>query len=335
MTTVFANGLSIIHQGDGMTHTCPIPDVCKTPTPAGPVPVPYVNIAMSSNLTAGSTTVKIAGSPVALESSNIPMSSGDEAGSAGGVISGKFAGKLTWTTSSPNVKFEGKGVCRFTDVAQHNGNTGNTFTLSLGTLDMPYPFEAGDTTCPNCGKPIAEHDPASGFPIETGEQSDQAVVDFANAIRSGDTSKAPQGMAGALIVKDCANPADNGTLLAVAGRPAAAGKSKGPLFGWEAIANTVPGAQAATNPMPSNPATVRTARGGTVQVAQVADSNPPLQCAAQKLVQTALEKGCKPVQMTEAWIDRREKTTQGHRIQSCPTCKDNLARMLCPNPPQE
>ncbi|HVI03818.1 MAG TPA: DUF4150 domain-containing protein [Enhygromyxa sp.] len=335
MTTVFANGLSIIHQGDGMTHTCPIPDVCKTPTPAGPVPVPYVNIAMSSNLTAGSTTVKIAGSPVALESSNIPMSSGDEAGSAGGVISGKFAGKLTWTTSSPNVKFEGKGVCRFTDVAQHNGNTGNTFTLSLGTLDMPYPFEAGDTTCPNCGKPIAEHDPASGFPIETGEQSDQAVVDFANAIRSGDTSKAPQGMAGALIVKDCANPADNGTLLAVAGRPAAAGKSKGPLFGWEAIANTVPGAQAAANPMPSNPATVRTARGGTVQVTQVADSNPPLQCAAQKLVQTALEKGCKPVQMTEAWIDRREKTTQGHRIQSCPTCKDNIARMLCPNPPQE
>src|SRR5690606_15484034 len=148
-------------------------------------------------------------------------------------------------------------------------------------------------------------------------------------------SKNRQGMAGALIVKDCANPADNGTLLAVAGRPAAAGKSKGPLFGWEAIANSVPGAQAAANPMPSNPATVRTARGGTVQVAQVADSNPPLQCAAQKLVQTALEKGCTPVQMTEAWIDRRPKTTEGHRIQSCPTCKDNISRMLCPFPPQE
>jgi uncharacterized Zn-binding protein involved in type VI secretion len=328
MTTVFANGLSIIHQGDGMTHTCPIPDVCKTPTPAGPVPVPYVNIAMSSNLTSGSTTVKIAGSPVALESSNISMSSGDEAGSAGGVISSKFAGKLTWSTSSPNVKFEGKGVCRFTDVAQHNGNTGNTFTLSLGTLDMPYPFAAGDTTCPNCGKPIAEHDPAAGFPIETGEQSDEAVVDFANAIRSGKTSKNAQGMAGALIVKDCADPADNGTLLAVAGKTS--------LVGWETAASTVPGAQAAASPPPSNPATVRTARGGTVQVTQSPDSsNPPLQCAAQKLVQTALEKGCKPVQMTEAWIDRREKTKEGHRIQSCPTCKDNLARMLCPNPPQE
>jgi len=335
VSTVFANGLSIIHQGDGMTHTCPIPDVCKTPSPAGPVPVPYVNIAMSSNLASGSTTVKVEGSPVALESSNISMSSGDDAGSAGGVISGKFAGKLTWTTSSPNVKFEGKGVCRFTDVAQHNGNTGNTFTLSLGTLDMPYPFDTGDTTCPNCGRAIAEHDPSTGFPIETGEQSDDAVVEFANAIRSGETSKNPQGMAGALIVKDCANPADNGTLLAVAGRPAAAGKSKGPLFGWEAIANSVPGAQAAANPMPSNPATVRTARGGTVQVAQVADSNPPLQCAAQKLVQTALEKGCTPVQMTEAWIDRRPKTTEGHRIQSCPTCKYNISRMLCPFPPQE
>ncbi|MFO7563468.1 MAG: DUF4150 domain-containing protein [Enhygromyxa sp.] len=335
MSTVFANGLSIIHQGDGMTHTCPIPDVCKTPAPSGTVPVPYVNVAMSSNLASGSTSVKVEGSPVALESSNISMSSGDEAGSAGGIISGKFAGKLTWTTSSPNVKFEGKGVVRFTDVAQHNGNTGNTFTLSLGTLDMPYPFDTGDTTCPNCGQAIAEHDPSSGFPIETGEQSDEAVVEFAEAIRAGDTSKGPQGMAGALIVKDCANPDDNGTLLAVAGRPAAAGKHKGPLFGWEAIANSVSGAQAAANPMPSNPATVRTARGGTVQVTAAADSNPPLQCAAQKLVQTALDKGCTPLQMTEAWIDRRSKTTQGHRIASCPTCKDNISRMLCPNPPQE
>jgi uncharacterized Zn-binding protein involved in type VI secretion len=290
---------------------------------------------MSSNLASGSTTVKVEGSPVALESSNISMSSGDEAGSAGGIISGKFAGKLTWTTSSPNVKFEGKGVVRFTDVAQHNGNTGNTFTLSLGTLDMPYPFDTGDTTCPNCGRAIAEHDPSTGFPIETGEQSDDAVVEFTEAIRSGETSKGPQGMAGALIVKDCANSADNGTLLAVAGRPAAAGKHKGPLFGWEAIADSVPGAQAAQNPMPSDPATVRTARGGTVQVTAVADSNPPLQCAAQKLVQTALDKGCTPVQMTEAWIDRRPKTTQGHRIQSCPTCKDNISRMLCPYPPQE
>ena len=120
--SVFANGLSIIHQGDGMTHTCPIPDVCKTPSPAGPVPIPYVNVAMSINLADGSTTVKIMGFPVALESSSVSLSSGDEAGTAGGVISSKNMGKLSWSTSSPNVKFEGKGVVRFTDADLRSGD---------------------------------------------------------------------------------------------------------------------------------------------------------------------------------------------------------------------
>jgi hypothetical protein len=49
MPTVFANMRSITHQGDGFTQTCAVPDVCKTPTPAGPVPIPYVNVAMDAN----------------------------------------------------------------------------------------------------------------------------------------------------------------------------------------------------------------------------------------------------------------------------------------------
>ena len=31
MSTVFANGRSIVHKGDGLVNTCAIPDVCKTP----------------------------------------------------------------------------------------------------------------------------------------------------------------------------------------------------------------------------------------------------------------------------------------------------------------
>ena len=122
MPTVYANGRSIIHKGDGFVQTCPIPDVCKTPTPGGPVPIPYPNIAMDSDLADGAKKVTIEGNPPALDSSNLMTSTGDEAGTAGGgIISSKFKGKLTWVMGSVDIKFEGKGVVRFLDICMHNG----------------------------------------------------------------------------------------------------------------------------------------------------------------------------------------------------------------------
>lgn len=38
--TVEANGRTILHKGHGATHSSAVPDVCKTPTPGGPVPIP-------------------------------------------------------------------------------------------------------------------------------------------------------------------------------------------------------------------------------------------------------------------------------------------------------
>lgn len=325
--TVYANSLSIIHQGDGKTHTCPIPDVCKTPSPAGPVPIPYVNVAMSINLSDGSTTVKILGFPVALESSSIAMSSGDEAGTAGGVISSKNMGKLSWSTSSPNVKFDGKGVVRFTDVAGHNGNQDNTFTLALGDVSVAYPFESLDDPCPNCGKKASEHE-SEDFPLRESDASRERAESFGNEIAKApeQTTGAKQGMVGALV---CECPPDNQqhTYVAVAGAPT--GKSS--FKGWSAVATSA-GMTPATNVVPSDPMTVKTVRGGTVQVSKPVDgTHPPGQCAAQKLIITALERGCTPKSMTETWVKKGE-TNEGHSIPSCPSCKDNISAMLCPNP---
>ena len=61
------------------------PDVCITPAAPSPIPVPYPNIAMSSDTADGSTTVTCDGNPIMLSSSNFMMSTGDEAGSIGGV----------------------------------------------------------------------------------------------------------------------------------------------------------------------------------------------------------------------------------------------------------
>ena len=97
MPTVFANGRSILHAGDGLKHTAAPPDVCKTPSPGGPVPVPYVNIASDGDLAKGTKKTKIEGKSVALESSNLSTSMGDEPGTAGGgIVSSKTKGKMTW-----------------------------------------------------------------------------------------------------------------------------------------------------------------------------------------------------------------------------------------------
>lgn len=99
------------------------PDICLTPVPiVGTVPIPYPNQGNLGNTVSTSTSVKIKGKEIILESSEIPSSTGDEAGVSGGVMSGKIMGKVTFTTYSSKVKVEGKGVVRFGDTTQQNEN---------------------------------------------------------------------------------------------------------------------------------------------------------------------------------------------------------------------
>ncbi|CAM2189234.1 DUF4150 domain-containing protein [Paraburkholderia sacchari] len=98
------------------------PDVCKTPAPpAPPVPMPYPNIGMPPMGNPATTTVLIAGMPALNKSSEIPMTSGDEAGVAGGVVSSKVMGKVQFANGSMTVKLEGSPAVRLSDPTQHNG----------------------------------------------------------------------------------------------------------------------------------------------------------------------------------------------------------------------
>jgi hypothetical protein len=118
--TVGVNSLSVIHQASGGV-TIAFPDVCKTPSPAGPVPIPYPNVAMSSDTAQPSKQVKCDGNPICLQDSNFSMSTGDEAGSAGGgVASSKIKGKAEFVLYSFDVKVEGKNVPRALDIMLHN-----------------------------------------------------------------------------------------------------------------------------------------------------------------------------------------------------------------------
>jgi Domain of unknown function (DUF4150) len=169
MTITYANGNTIVHAGDGLQFIAMAPDVCKTPSPGGPVPIPYPNIAMSSDLADGSKRVSVEGNPAALESSNLSTSSGDEAGTAGGgIMSSKTKGKLTWLLYSMDVKFEGKGVVRFLDSNMHNGNASNTGGNTRGK--MTWPGKGGDIKCDNCGKAF---DDPSHMQLKASSESDR------------------------------------------------------------------------------------------------------------------------------------------------------------------
>lgn len=114
------------------------PDVCNTPTPGGPVPIPYPNIAQLADAqnVADDLLLGPAGLKAVLMDSEIATSSGDEAGSAGGVTSGTIKGACKVTGASSSVKYGGKGIARFGDTTSQNraGNTGNATGTLLGAF---------------------------------------------------------------------------------------------------------------------------------------------------------------------------------------------------------
>ena len=131
--TINVNNLSLVHKGSGGVSVATLPDVCKTPPNS--IPVPYPNVALSSNLAKGTTTVKADGGNMCANSgSQFSRSTGDEPGALGGVKSGTFAREATWITYSFDVKLEGKGACRLTDkMFQNHQNTVNM----AGVLQKP------------------------------------------------------------------------------------------------------------------------------------------------------------------------------------------------------
>jgi len=149
--TVGVNFLSVVHKGSNGV-TIAFPDVCKTPAPPAPfVPIPYPNIAKSSDTAQGASTVKSDGNPTCVKDSNFMMSTGDEAGTLLGVASNKIKGKAEFVNVSFDVKFEGKGVARAFDPMLHNDkNTPPSPVLQGPVMGMAPPEPR---KCPICGDP--------------------------------------------------------------------------------------------------------------------------------------------------------------------------------------
>ncbi|QRK11303.1 DUF4150 domain-containing protein [Archangium violaceum] len=325
----FVNGRSVVHQGDGLTNTCPAPDVCKTPSPGGPVPVPYVNIAKDSDLANGSTSVEIEGHSIALANSYLSTSTGDEPGTAGGgLISAKTKGRMSWASSSIDVKVEGRGVVRFMDICRHNGNADNTGgEPQLGGGYMGSYPNTDEPVCPHCGKPMADHPP---FDIPQTQESRDKTARMIAALESGygQGIQKPGNRRGKMVgvlITDCPGPPPHQDTYAAVSGPPSNPATPQPLDGWEDVARAA-GFKPSVYPdgfvnLPSSkPITVKRKNGG----------NEPGNCAAQKLIQQAAKRGCSPLAMTEAWCGgSKSGHTHNHSIESCDSCKLAIPQMLC------
>jgi uncharacterized Zn-binding protein involved in type VI secretion len=187
--TIHCNGTSnsLVHKGNGGFTKCTLPDVCKTPSPGGPVPVPYpVIVSVSSDLAKGSTTVKIdGGNMVAVKGSEFSRCTGDEPGTAGGVKSSTNMKEATWILYSFDVKIEGKNACRLSDKMLMNH--GNTACLG-GHITKPVGLSpADDQLADDCMKLHDEYDVTKK---DLAESKDQTYKDLKQKLDNNSATRA-------------------------------------------------------------------------------------------------------------------------------------------------
>jgi hypothetical protein len=89
--------------------------------------LPYPNIGQVNQASKTAAKTKFVGKPVVLKNSEIPRSSGDEAGTAGGgVVSNVNMDKVTYKKGTPNLRIEGQQCEYHTAMTGHNGTNANT-----------------------------------------------------------------------------------------------------------------------------------------------------------------------------------------------------------------
>lgn len=111
------------------------PDVCKTPAPPipSPIPIPYPNIAAGPTALPPTACLKVllTAGPAHTLMTTIPMSNGDNAGVALGVVSSMVMGPCRHQIGSTNVLYGGIPATKMTSMTGQNGMSLNIPGMTL------------------------------------------------------------------------------------------------------------------------------------------------------------------------------------------------------------
>ena len=115
-----------------------MPDVCLTPTPVGPIPIPYPNIAAGPTAIPPTAAIKVllSGMPAHNLMTTIPMSNGDNAGVNMGVMSGMVMGPTRHLLGSFTTIVGGSPATKMTSMSGQNGMSLNIPGLTLAPAQV-------------------------------------------------------------------------------------------------------------------------------------------------------------------------------------------------------
>ncbi|TET87757.1 MAG: DUF4150 domain-containing protein [Desulfobacteraceae bacterium] len=107
------------------------PDVCKTPSPVGPIPIPYPNMSMGMTRVPPCFKVFMGGTPAHNMNTMGTISNGDNAGVAGGVASQMDMGPDRHMMGSFGVFLQGMPATKMTSMTGQNGMSMNAPGMTL------------------------------------------------------------------------------------------------------------------------------------------------------------------------------------------------------------
>jgi hypothetical protein len=107
------------------------PDVCKVPTPVGPIPLPFPNLALSFTHIPAVFNVIFGGGLAESLLTEGTISEGDTAGLAGGLLSSMFMGPDRQLLGSFKVIVGVMFATRLTTMTGQNGMLPNAIGMSL------------------------------------------------------------------------------------------------------------------------------------------------------------------------------------------------------------
>ena len=108
----------MLSMGAGMNFG--FPDVCNTPTPVGPIPIPYPNIAMSATTAPVAANVLVDCMPSVNQMSEGLVSLGDQAGLMGGILDADIGGGTEYIVGCFTILVDGVPAQRLTSVTGQN-----------------------------------------------------------------------------------------------------------------------------------------------------------------------------------------------------------------------